>query len=168
SQDRAFGVNDAVTDFYFLIFVHKGFGDIGVVTVLDRRATDKRRPVRNRLLLGGCRKIFTGGKNRRRGANGAYRRHKNVLRGDGDNRASRSSVGIDEGVSRDLSLIERVHDISRRIQPAAVRVHVKNDGGGFTGLGCFHRAPQKCQQRGRNFAAQWHNGHIVFTNRFAP
>ena len=145
SQDRAFGVNDAVADFYFLIFVHEGFGDIGVVSVLDRRATDKRRPIRNRLLLGGCRKIFTGRKNRCRGANGAHRRHKNVLRGDSDNRARRSSVCINEGASRNLSLIERIHDISRRIQPTAVRVHVKNDGGGFTGLGCFYRAPQKCQ-----------------------
>ena len=100
-RTASFGMNDAVADFYFLVFVHERFGDVGIVTVLDRGATDKRRPIRNRLLLRGGRKIFAGRKNRRGGANCAHRRHKNVLRGDGDNRASRSGVCVDEGVSRE-------------------------------------------------------------------
>ena len=36
AEDRPLGMNDAVADFYFLIFVHERLGDVGIVTVLDR------------------------------------------------------------------------------------------------------------------------------------
>jgi len=45
------GMNDAVADPYFLVFVHERFRDIRIMPVFDCRPADKRRPIRNRLLL---------------------------------------------------------------------------------------------------------------------
>ena len=160
-------MHDAVADLYFLVLVHERLGKIGIMAVLDRRATDERRPIRNRLLLGRSGKIFTRRENWRGGANGAHWCHVNVLRSDGDDRTGRSCVCVDERVRGDLGLIERVHNICRGIESPAVRVHVENDSGSFVALGCFHRASQKCQQRRRNFTSQWHDGHIAFVNGFA-
>ena len=157
-------MNQAVVDFYFLILVHERLGDIGIVPVLDRRTTDEGRPIRNRFFFRGGGKIFACRKNRRGCANGAHGRHVNVLRGDGDERARRARVGVDECVSRNFCLVERVHDISRCIEPATVCVHVENDRGSFVALGRFHRAAQKRQERRRDFAVQRDHNDVAFMN----
>src|SRR5207247_2118285 len=92
-----------------LIFVYECLGDVGMVSVFDRGATDERRPIRNRLLPGGGGKIFARGKDRGGGANCAERRHKNVLRGDGDNRTSGAGICVYERVGGDGWLIEHAH-----------------------------------------------------------
>src|SRR5262245_37353502 len=35
SKDCAFRMDDAVADFYFLLLVHEGFSEVGIVAVLD-------------------------------------------------------------------------------------------------------------------------------------
>ena len=79
-------MNDTVADFYFLILVHECLGYVGVMSVLDRRTSNERRPVRNCLLFGGSGKVLARRKDRRCSANRAHWRHKNVLRGNGNNR----------------------------------------------------------------------------------
>ncbi len=64
-------------------------------------------------------------------------------------------------------MIEGVHDVGRRIEPAAVRVHLENDRRSFVALGCFYSAPQECQERSCNLASQWHHSHIAFVNDLA-
>ena len=134
-------MNDAVADFYFFILVHERFCKIGIMAVLDRGATNERRPIRNRLLPGGGGKIFARGQNRGRGADGAHRRHVNVLCCDGDERTGRASVCVDKCVRGDFRLIERVHDIRRAIQSPTIRIHLEDDRGGFVTFGCFDCAP---------------------------
>ena len=160
-------MNNAVADFHFLVFVHERLGDVGIMAVLDRGAADERRPIRNRLFLRRRGKIFTRRKDRRGGANRAHRRHVNVLRGDGDERAGRTGVCVDEGVSGDFRLIERVHDIGRGIESPAVSVHLENNRRGFVALGCFDCAPQERQQRGRDFALQRHDDDVAFVDDLA-
>ena len=100
-------------------------------------------------------------------ANGAYRRHVNVLRGDDNERAGGSCVCVDERVGRDFDLVERVYDLGRCVEAAAVRVHVENDGGSVVALGCFDRPPQKRQQRRCDFTMQGHHDDVAFLNGFA-
>jgi hypothetical protein len=69
-----------------------------------------------------------------------------VLRGDDDERARRSCVGVNERVRGDFDLIKRVDYLGRCVEAAAVRVHVKYDRGSVIALSCFHGAPQKRQQ----------------------
>ncbi len=45
SEDGSLGMNDAVADFHFLVFVHERLGDVGIVAVFDCRTTDERRPI---------------------------------------------------------------------------------------------------------------------------
>ena len=90
-----------------------------------------------------------------------------MLRSDRDERASRSRVCVDESVSGDFDLVERVHNLGRCVEAPAVSVHVEHDPGSFVALGRFHRAPQERQERRRNFAVQWYHDYIAFVNRFA-
>ena len=80
-------MNDAVADLYFLVLVHERLADVGIVSVFQRRAADQRRPVGNRFLARGQRKIFASWQYRRGRADRAHRRHVNVLRGQSDQRA---------------------------------------------------------------------------------
>ncbi len=41
-EERPFGVNDVIADFYFLIFVDECFSDIGVVSVANGGAAHER------------------------------------------------------------------------------------------------------------------------------
>ena len=132
-----------VPDFDFLVFVYERLGDIGIMPILDRGTADERRPIRDRLFICGRREVLASRENWRGSANCAHWRHENVLRGNGDNRACRARISVDECVSGNSCLIERVHNIGGRVQPTTVRVHLKNDGGGFVALSCFYRTSQK-------------------------
>ena len=77
----------------------------------------------------------------------ADRRHVNVTRGERDERAGRSGVGVDEGVGRDGGVIEELGDFLRGIEPAAVSVHFENDRGGARGLRRFLHPPQEQEHR---------------------
>ncbi|PYL30651.1 MAG: hypothetical protein DMF39_05010 [Verrucomicrobia bacterium] len=87
-----------------------------------------------------------------------------MLSGDGDQRASRTGVCVDERVSGNFRLIKRVHNIGCGIESAAVRVHVENNRRRFVALGCFYCASQKREQRGRDFTAQRHDNHVAFVD----
>ena len=50
----------AIADFDFLVLVHEGFGDIGIMSVLDRRAAEQCGPIRNGFLFRRSREIFPG------------------------------------------------------------------------------------------------------------
>ena len=137
------------------------------MAVLDGRASDECRPIRNRFFL--CRggQIFARRKDRCSRANCAHRRHVNVLRGDDNERAGRSCVCVNKRVGRDFDLVQRIDDLGRCVEAAAVRVHVENDRGSVVALGCFHRAPQERQQRRRDFTMHRHNNDVAFMNCFA-
>ena len=105
-QERSFRVNDAIADFYFLLLVHEGFADVGVVTVAERCTANERRPIRDRLLFFSRRQILTGRENRRRGADRTDRRHVDVPGRERDERTGRARVRVDEGVGRDRGVIQ--------------------------------------------------------------
>ena len=147
-------MNHSIADFHFLLLVHEGFADVGVVPVAQRRAADKRRPVGDRLLLFSRRKILAGREDRRGRADRAHRRHVDMLGGKGDERTGRAGVGVDVGVSRDRGVIQNAGDFLRRIELAAVGIHVQDDRGGAAALGGLFRAPDKERERGRNFPVQ--------------
>src|SRR5437762_9477988 len=88
SKDCAFWVDDAVADFYFLLFVHECLGEVGIMAVLDGRASNECRPIRNRFFLCRGRQIFARRKNRCSRANCAHWRHVNMLCCDNNERAS--------------------------------------------------------------------------------
>ena len=136
------------------------------MTVLNCRASDEGRPIRNCLFPGRGGKIFASRQDWPCGADCTHRRHVNVSRSDGDERASRSCVCVDESVSRNFDLIQRIDDLCSRAEAPAVSVHVKNNRGSFAVLSRFHRAPHERQERRRNFAVQRDHDHISFVNRF--
>jgi hypothetical protein len=136
-------MHDAVADFYFFLLIHECLGEIGIMAVLGGRASDECRPIRNRFFLSRGGQIFARREDRCSCANCTHRRHVNVLRGDDNKRARGSSVRVNEGVRGDFDLIERVHDLGRCVEAAAVRVYVENDGGSVVAFGCFDRSPQE-------------------------
>ncbi len=160
-------MHNAVADFYFLLFIHERLGEVGIMAVLDGRASDECRPIRNRFFLCCGGQIFACRKDRCSRTNCADRRHVNVLRGDDNERAGGSCVCVNERVGRDFDLVERVYDLGRCVEAAAVRVHVENDGGSVVALGCFDRPPQKRQQRRCDFTMQGHHDDVAFLNGLA-
>ena len=126
-EQGALRVDDAVADFHFLLLVHEGFADVGVVAVAISRAADQGGPIGDRFVARGDAQIFAGGFDRRGGADGAHGRHVNVLGGESDEGAGGTGVGVDEGVGRNVGAVEQLGDFLRAIEPAAVGVHLEND-----------------------------------------
>ena len=79
-------MHDPIADLHLLVFVNECFADVRIMAVLDRRATDQRRPIRNGFVLLGRRQIFTRRKHRRGRSDRADRGHKNMFRRQGDER----------------------------------------------------------------------------------
>src|SRR6185436_6006724 len=90
---------------------------------------NERRPVGDRFLAHRNRQIFTGGQHRRRRADGADRRHVNVLSRKRDQRTRGTGVGIDKRVSRGLQPVQDVRDLFGGVQPSAISIHFENDRG---------------------------------------
>ena len=61
-------------------------------------------------------------------------------------------------------MIERVHDIGRRVESPAVSIHLKDHRRGATAFGCLLGASQKHQERGGNFATQRDYDYVTLVN----
>ena len=72
-------MHDAVADFHFLLLVHERFAEIGIVSVATGRCCGRAPTNRKSFCRVRLRAVFAGGKNRRGRADGADRRHINML-----------------------------------------------------------------------------------------
>src|SRR5438874_10796197 len=104
-------MDHSVADLNFFLFVHERFAHVRIVSVFHRGAANQRRPIRNRFLALGQRKVLARWQDWRCRPDGAYRSHVNVLSSKRGERTSGTGVGDYEGEGWYIRVIQRAGDV---------------------------------------------------------
>ena len=165
-EQRALGVNDFTSDLHLFIEVHKAIHQLGVVSVFLRHTAEVSRVVGNNLGVHSFRNFLTTARHWRGGSDGTDWCHENLLRAQCDQRTRRAGIRVHIGVGGNRALGEHLHNLLRRLQIPAGRVHIQNDSRCRHRLRIFQSPSQEEKLRFAHRSLHGQDNHRTSGNAF--